>query len=85
MLFCKRITAAFFQACRCGRLSLLQELGMTMEVVAQVLLGPSMPALSYLCGPWRGPDYLNPESVDLAVQLLDKAYERELPFMHKNM
>lgn len=66
-------------------MELLEELGFTMEVVAQVLLGPNMPALSYLCGPWRGAEYLSPDSVDLAVKLLDKAYERELPFMHKNM
>ena len=40
---------------------------MAMEVVAQVLLGPKFPALSYLCGEWSEDTWPDPDSVGLAV------------------
>ena len=51
---------------------------MGMEVVAQVLLGPKFPALSYLCGEWNEDTWPDPGSVGLAVDLLDKAHSLEV-------
>ena len=51
--FVTRTTAVFFQASRCGHRDLARDVGCSIEIAGQVLLGATVPAIKYFCGRWN--------------------------------